>query len=383
MAYTGYDIVAFDRITSTTIAEHMTEVEEAHLRNYAFPAQLQAAGRITFNHGGRGFDWPVQYRRHNVKATTGANARTFAPLNLWKTASLPWRGYEVTDSISRIEIQENKGPQAIVPLLDGFKDRLTTSIDQGLARQYFNDNNTNSEWWHGMETMFGTNGTITSTTGAQRATNQADIVAYPSATYAGISTELSAYGGVQIDGIWPAGDVDPQREFWSPLIFIGDSSNSIYTSTVADSWVENCEELLGLAISHQARIGGLNAQPTTGLFDRVMFNAIKSKLRKKETIFRETGSDPASLQAIGFKNVIVVDGLECTSDNSMASGVGYLYSYRNIELRCMEGQLLTTEGPEYDIDTQSHKCVVSTLSNLKFSTPRNFVKIVESRTQIT
>jgi hypothetical protein len=41
----------------------------------------------------------------------------------------------------------------------------------------------------------------------------------------------------------------------------------------------------------------------------------------------------------------------------------------------MDSSLLRSEGPEYDIHSQSFNAVVSTLSNLKFSSPRNFFKL--------
>jgi hypothetical protein len=39
--------------------------------------------------------------------------------------------------------------------------------------------------------------------------------------------------------------------------------------------------------------------------------------------------------------------------------------------------MFQVEGPEYDIDTQKHKYVVGTLSNMKFESPRNLVAIIE------
>lgn len=384
--YIGYDYVLFDRLASTTIAEHMTEVEEAHLKNYAFPAQLAAGGRVVYNCSGRGFDWPVQYRRHAAKSTTGANVRTFQPVNLHKTAYLPWRGYEVTDSISRIEVLENRGQQAIVNLLDGFMDRLKKSLDQELARQYFVNGTTYTTSWHGLETIFGNNGTVdvtqTAPSTARRSKNAADIAGYPSATYAGLSTELANYSGNQYDGIWPEGDADPQLDFWSPLILFGDSTNAVFGGS-ADTWVGQADEIIGFAVTHTSRLGGVDAQPTTCLLDRSLFNGLKTRMRGKETIFVSRAEKDVSLVALGFTNTIVVDGVECTFDSSLPVNTGYMYSYRNIELRCLEGQLLMPEGLEYDIDTQSHKAVVSTMANLKFASPRNFVKLVKNVAQLT
>ncbi len=387
-SFQGYDLVKFDRLATTTLADHIRVLEQEHLRNYAFPAQLQASGRVLKGLGGRGFDWVIQYKRHDLRASTGANVREWKPQNLYIKAQLPYRGYEATDSISRGEVLANRDSQAqIVNLMDGFLDRLTQSMEQNLARQYFNDGDTNTDYWHGFETFFGNNGTITSTTGAQRSKNAADIVAYPYATYAGLSTELSAQGGAQIDGIWPAGDSEPHRDFWTPLILFGDSTNAAVnnpSSPTTYTWQSQCLQILGYAITHSARLGGLDAQPTTVLMDRTMYNELKNQLRGKETIFVTRGNEDYSLVKLGFTNTLVVDGVECTADNSLPANTSYGFSYRNCELRCQTDDLFDTEGGVmYDRDVSAHKAVVSTISNLKFRSPRHFFKIVKNVSQLT
>ncbi|MGH7127571.1 MAG: hypothetical protein ACREIV_03315, partial [Planctomycetaceae bacterium] len=67
MSYKGFNPVAFARSSSTTLAHHIREVEESMLRNYQLGALLESAGRIEYNKSGEGFDWPVEYRLHNVE----------------------------------------------------------------------------------------------------------------------------------------------------------------------------------------------------------------------------------------------------------------------------------------------------------------------------
>jgi hypothetical protein len=40
----------------------------------------------------------------------------------------------------------------------------------------------------------------------------------------------------------------------------------------------------------------------------------------------------------------------------------------------MESQMFNSEGPFYDETSQSYRFVVSTLGNLKFKSPRSFIK---------
>ena len=86
-------------------------------------------------------------------------------------------------------------------------------------------------------------------------------------------------------------------------------------------------------------------------------------------------SSEHQLRALGFKNTVNFDGIEVSWEAAVPSTVGYGINYKNIELKSMDDSLLRSEGPEYDIHSQSFNAVVSTLSNLKYSSPRNFFKL--------
>lgn len=377
--YQAYDIVLFDRHATSTLAKHLTELEDAHLRDFALPAQLKSAGRILKNQTGRGMDWRVQYKIHGVTANTGANKRQFAPVNLWKLAALPDRGYQVTDSISRLEILQNKGKEAIATIFQGFIERMIESLEQVLAKQYYIDGSlaANSDFWHGLQTMFGTAGTVNYTTGAQRAAgSQDDYVGYPSATYATLSTELGTYGGAQESGaIWPDGDCDPQFDFWAPICVVGDS-NRFAGST--HSWRYQGDEALRFAITHASKVGGKSQRPTTVLLARGMYNDLKNLVANKEEI---QVTDENSLRALGFRDVIVIDGTEVTYENGVPAGYGYGLAYSNVTIRSLGNGLIDQEGPQYFMEDQAHKAVVSVLGNLKFKSPRNFFQVVDTYTK--
>jgi hypothetical protein len=82
------------------------------------------------------------------------------------------------------------------------------------------------------------------------------------------------------------------------------------------------------------------------------------------------------LRSYGFSDVFEIDGVEVSSENSVPANTGYGLAVGNIELLCMENQLMVSEGPFYDELTQQFRYVVSTLGNLKFKSPRNFFKLV-------
>ena len=374
MAYKGFNPVAFSRTAATTLANHIREVEESMLRNYQMGALLEAGGRVNYNNSGEGFDWPVQYRMHKVEGNTGETQRNFARRNLWKTANLEFHDYQTTDSMYYREFRSNKGPEGVVKVFDNFVERLETSLTQGLGGEYYADGSAsgNEQSWHGLESMFVLNGTVNSTSGAQRSANAADIVGYPNDTYSGLSTVLGNYGGENESGqYWPDGIADAEYDFWSPLVVN-------YTTTHADlpsstnTWAGQGDEAMRYAIINAQRNTSKNGQITNILLSRDLYMGLLNIIDTKERI---QISSEQSLRALGFKNVLNFDGIEVSWEAAIASGVGYGVNYDNMELKSMDESLLRSEGPEYDIHSQSFNAVVSTLSNLKFSSPRNFFKL--------
>ena len=369
--YLGYDAVALERQMQTTLAEHIREVEQASLRNFQFGALLQANGRVSLNNGGNGYDWQVEYRRHNVEGNTGQSPRQFAQRNLWKLAALAYRGYQATDMIYQREIEANKTPEGVVKVFDGMVDRLTTSIEQFVANQYFinGDSAQNAEAWQGLETLFPTNGTLNISTGAQRAASQADLVAYPSTTYATLNTVLGTYGGDQSSAdTWPRALADPEYDFWTPLIVLW---NSTAFSGTSQTFKLQGEEAMRFAIIHSQRNGSLSETLTNFFLDRELYRDLLGNQDNRQEIMVQTKQ---SLRALGFTS-ISFDGIEVSHESSVPAGVGYGIALKNCELKGMQDRLLVPEGPEYDMRTQAHLAVVSTLSNLKFKSPRNFVKL--------
>ncbi len=372
MAYKGFNPVAFSRTAATTLAKHIREVEESMLRNYQMGALLEAAGRVNYNNSGEGFDWPVQFRLHKVEGNTGETQRNFARRNLWKTASLEYRGYQATDSMYYREFRSNRGPEGVVKVFENFVDRLETSITQVLGTEYYIDGSAsgNEQSWHGLESMFAVNGTVNISTGAQRTANAADKVGYASDTYAGLSTQLGNAGGENESGaVWPDGIADSEYDFWSPLIVN-------YTSTAfggsADTFAAQGDEAMRYAIINAQRNTSKNGQITNIFLARDLYTDLLNLIDDKERI---QISSEHSLRALGFKNVLNFDGVEVSWESGVPTGVGYGINYDNMELKSMDDNLLRSEGPDYDIHSQSFNAVVSTLSNLKFSSPRNFFKL--------
>jgi len=375
VAYKGFNPVAFSRTAATTLAKHIRDVEEVMLRNFQLGALLESAGRVNFNNSGEGFDWPVQYRLHKVEGNTGETQRNFARRNLWKTANLHYRGYQVTDSMYYREFRSNRGEEGVIKVFENFVERLETSITEGLGGEYFVDGEAtgNESSWHGLESLFAVTGTLNEATGETRSVNALDIVGYPTATYAGLQCELGIYGGENetTDPAWPDGIADPEYDFWTPLIVNYTSSHADMPATGLTFALQG-DQAMRYAIINAQRNTSKNGQITNVMLARDLYMDLLNLIDDRERI---AISSEHSLRALGFKNVLNFDGIEVSWEAAVPTGVGYGLNYDNIELKSMDSSLLRSEGPEYDIHSQSFNAVVSTLSNMKFSSPRNFFKL--------
>jgi hypothetical protein len=357
------------RSIATTIVNHLREEEVASLRKYKVFAALEGSGNIRTNMSGRGFDWEIQYRNHNPSGNNGETPRSFARQNLWKNAELEYRGAQVTDAIYKKEMLENRSAQALVNVAGKMASRLLTSMEQYLAKEWVVDGYTagNELRFHGIESFMGTNGTINVSTGAQRTANAADPFGYASDTYAGLSTVLGAYGGSQKSGVWPNGEADPEYDFYSPVIV-----NHTSTYFGGSTWAANCVKAVREAIHQTRRNDTKEDQVDMVLLDRRLFIDFLNTLDSKERVIV---SRTNGLRSYGFTDVFELDGVEISGENSIPANTGYGMAIGNMELLCMENQLMVSEGPFYDEQTQQFRYVVSTLGNLKFKTPRNFFKL--------
>jgi hypothetical protein len=360
------------RSIATTIVNYLREEEVASLRKYKFFAALEGAGQIRTNMSGRGFNWQIQYRNHTPSGNNGETPRSFSRENLWKELNLEYRGAQVTDAIYKKEMLENRSTQALVNVAGKMASRLLTSMEQYLSREWVQDGYAagNELRFHGIESFMGATETI-SAAGAgatNRTKNAADPFFYPNDSYAGLSTVLGAYGGSADTAMWPNGKVDPEFDFFSPVIV-----QAVSSYFGASTWKDNCAKALREALHQTRRNDTKEDQIDMVLLDRRSYIDFLNTLDAKERVIV---SRTNGLRSYGFTDVFEFDGVEVSSENSLPANTGYGLSVGNIELLCMENQLMVSEGPFYDELTQQYRYVVSTLGNLKFKSPRNFFKLV-------
>jgi len=363
------------RAIGTTIVNYLREEELTTFRKFKVFAALEGSGNVVMNQGGLGLNWQVRYRNQPVTGNNGETPRVFARQNLWVDANLPYRGYQVTDSIYKREMLENRGQQALINVAGKMATRLQESMEQHLAKEVWIDGNKagNELRFHGIESMMAIDGTINIDDGTKRAANAADMFGFPADNYAGINTGLGAVAGSQLEGVWPNGVCDPEYDFYSPIV-VNYLSTAFQPMTGASTstWFDNCVVATREGIHQAKRNDTRESQIDMVILDRKMFIEYLTKLDSKE---RAIVTRTNGLKSYGFNDVFEQDGVEISTEYAVPSGCGYGLSINNMELRCMEGSLMTAEGPFYNEDTQAYRYVVSVLANLKFRSPRNFFKL--------
>jgi hypothetical protein len=363
------------RVIGTTIVNHLREEELATFRKFKIFAMLESSGNVIMNQSGRSFDWNVRFRNAPVTGNTGETPRTFARINMWKRPSLPWRGFTTTDAIYRREMLENRGQQALVDVASKMAQRLQESLEQHLSYQPYRDGNLPGAEndFHGLDSFLGYDGTVhegaTGVATKRTTSNTSDRYGYPEDNYATLSTQLGFYGGGRINattGQWPNTPVDPELDFYSPVII---NYNSTGWQGGNQNWRSNCVFAMREGIHQCKRNDTKDSQIDMVVLDRQLYIQFLNSYRADERIAvsKETG-----LRALGFSDAVSLDGVDITSEYACPNGRGYGISIGNMELRCLENQLMVSEGPFYDEETQSYRYACSSLGNLKFVSPRNF-----------
>ncbi len=404
MTYDGSSNTDWARSFVTTLRETWRDELHEMMRSYKILTSIERRGNIETNVSGRGMDRPVQYRLHNVSDNDGTTPRTFAPANLWKVANIEYRGYQATDSITKKERKENRGKNALIPLLKNMKKRLQTSIMETIANQVYIDGEAtgNTKKFHGLNSMFGVSNNGTADIGydhrnatamtenpldGSTANDELNIVMVPSDTFYGLSTVLGNYGGSMNSGTWPDGVCDPQFDFWSPLMI---NVNSDFFTTAAGASVSGWDgypvEHIRYGLTH-CRRNKLEEQVDTILMDRTIEIKVKNKLLSG--VERVIVNSDNGLRSFGFNDVFQIDGVDCTTeygipvtstDRGTAVNVPSAFGVpiKQMSILSMHDGLVEWDDPFYDIDTQSTKFVGDILGNFWLGSPRGYIKWYEA-----
>lgn len=310
-------------------------------------------------------DWKVQYKRSPLIGYADTDTLTFSRRDRWKTAQLDWRGYAITDSMTKQERLKNRSVEAIVKLYDGLARNLMDDIEDQFCDEFYIDGyaSGNNKRVHGIESFF-------SSVNAQ----SGNFVGLPQTTYANLSTILGNYGGLwnssSSTGTWPIGTGDAHFDFWTPLAV--DYTNTAWAASTK-TWANTALEAIRFGVIHARK-----NKSKRGMLDFIMLNDELLRLflqiqDVKERIMVDRGEKSSGLVALGFKDVINFEGTDITTEYGTPANVGYGWNAEQMELRSMQGQLFVPEGPDYDVASKSWRFSIDFFGNLVFN-PRYFLK---------
>ncbi len=369
----------WSRPTATTIRKYIKGFEDETMRSRKVPALLKKNGRIKYSSGGLGVDWKVKWKRAELQVNGGDANIDFAPIDRFKTAFLDYKGYAISDSMSKREKLMNTGPEAIIKYYKEIVPQLLSDIEDKFHEEFYIDSGAtgNSNRMSGINTLFGTpTQTYTISSGAARTANDADVSGVPVVTsYAGLSTVPGALGGswntqTGIADGWPAGKGDEEYDFWSPMLI--NFGSTAWTGT--GTWASAALHAIRYGLTHGRRNNSKRGAIDMVMVDRDLYRVYLHLLDGKERI---NTTDVLGLRALGFEDVVNQDGVAITSEYGIPANTGFGWNMDQVELLSMQDQLFVPEGPDYDIATRTDRFAIDILGQIKFQSPRHFFKLLD------
>lgn len=350
-----------ERVAQTTIEEWSKKVSEETERLLVLIAMLRARGRITGGHSGGQARWVVRKDEHGLNGFPDAVPVSFSRKTTKTSATLPWRGYYVDDTITLREKLEQGGPEAMIKVFSNREELMREGAIRSLAAKFFVDGNAtgNEDDFHGLESFM--------STGAQTAT---DVLATThNDTYGGLSTAVS---GITAD--FP--------RLWTPNVI-----NTGYTPASGQRTFEN----YGDEYIRKAVLKGTYGQGKANKLDVFMltqddYESLLNLLDDKERVMIERGAG-LELTKFGFENHVEIDGVGVTWDDSVPSSDdagntvrGYGFNFDKMEVKLLggakKGQLFQSKVTFND-SYRADNIFMWILGNICCSSPRHFAKLAD------
>jgi len=345
---------------ATTIKKYVKGETEQLLRNRKLFAMINDRGRVMYNLSGTSINWKVRYRHAPLSGFDYGDTLSFAAVNRWKEAELPWRGVAATDVITESERLQNRGQEAIVNVVDGMVKRLMEDCTEQAGDMFYYDGNAtgHAKDWHGIESFMSASGAASG-----------GYVGVNDDNYAGLSTALAAYGG-SWTGNWPTGTGDAHYDFWTPTIV--DYTDTAW-SAATKTWPNTCIEALRYGIIKGQKNKSRKGQMDVIILNDELLRQFKDKLQTEEQL-NVSQNGPSGLYRLGFTDTINFDGVDITKEYGVPDGVGYGWCMDNVELMSLQDDIFVSKEPDFDMESQATRFAIVNYGNLKFEGVRGFAK---------
>ena len=347
------------RVETSVLARSLREQVEPLFRDEPFLAMMRDKGKIVRGYG-KSIDWFPRFRRRTIVPGAGDIVSiSFPQTAVKRKATLPWRNYNLGESVTKFEQYVTEGPKEVV--LYNIMERVVAEVLGDFmvdfnAELYVDGNAGSANQLMGLESWFGCTGTPYQGGGA--------YMSVPNDTYASLSTSLGNYGGSWSAATWPIGTGPSEFHAWTPMVI--DYTNTAWTHAT-DTWVNTWQEVLTFAKTYMRLLQ--KKSPSLYLLNGELLRVCKYDVESKETFEITQNSD---LVRLGFKTM-QYEGIELMDGYEVPSNVGYGINFDHMKLHHLGPQLVNPEQDE-DITTATRRFALMSFPQLVIDTPAYFIK---------
>jgi len=356
----GSGVGVSERVARTTISQWSKMVSEQTVDRYILLKMLQSKGRISYGNSGGEMRWVIRYKDHELKGFPDNSPISFGRVHTLLNATLPWRGYHLTDAITLREKLEQGGKEAMIKVFANREETIRRAAARQLSGEWFKDGNlaanAAAETFHGVESFMGAS---THTDSNVLAITQND-------TYAGLSTAVSGITGAT------------NSKMWTPVI--------VHTADNANTWAGSCDEYIRKLVIETCYGAGPEDNTDLILLTKASYELLLNKLDDKEQLNFRRG-EATGVAKFGFEKFVELDGTSIgwdagvpTTDQQGLSSVvrGYSFNTSRMKLKVLgSGKSLFKSRVTFNDNYQADHIFLYLLGNLVFESPRHFGKLAD------
>jgi hypothetical protein len=352
-------------IVSAAAPEFVKGAIDLTLRERLWLALFNARGLVSTGVDGsyeRQYD--VDWREAPVTGFGYGQQAIYEPRDYLKRASMNWRGYLTTDEMHVKEYYElGRSTHNLVNRYNRVVPKLISGVQNKLGREFYIDGGAggNEERFEGIETLMASGGTVVA----------GDLIAVPSDTYHGLSTELqqsgtwssdlTTYPNQALGFDWPEGSGDSEFDYNSPFLVKTDSTN--WGSGTAD-WATQSIPIVRRTAQWMRQSAGLKGDMLLLMLAGGMMTEFKAGFDDRLRII-----GPAKeAEDLGFPDALNFEGVTIKSEWGVVPQTGYMVVIDNQKLDFITDEMIETTGPgDMDKDSMSWKFNAFTFGNFQFS----------------
>jgi len=344
------------RVDYLTINKTLKQVTEPIVRNRPIYAMLTEKQRIMYNQGAKALDWLVRYRRNEPTDFDDLEGTTIDRMNRHKKCSLGYGAFRMTEGLTLIEREINKGPEAIVSLAASLMNLMGEDIVDGLLERLTQGTSLHTTTdIIGFEDFLTAGSAISGTIGYDA-----------NDTYAGLTTGLEDYGGTATS--FPLGECSYESTFFTPILI--DSSSTNLTADTKD-WQNNFEQICSYGIQGMNNMQSIT--PDVFVVTPTMYYQASQALQARTRVNIDRGSAGSLAAKLGF-NSINHEGVDIVASSGMPANTGYGLCFDKMSVRCLRDQLFTKEK-ETDLTVYSEIFDLCFLGQFRIESPAYMIKI--------